>query len=37
LEVWLGGQNESRSVEFIWNICVSGVSVFSTKLQNGII
>jgi len=34
LEVWLGGRNESRNVEFIWNICVSGMS---TKLQNGII
>jgi len=37
LEVWLGGQNESRNVGFIWNICVSGVSVFITKLQNAII
>jgi len=36
--VWFGGQNESRNVEFIRNyICVSGVSVFSTKLQNAII
>lgn len=38
LEVWFGGQNELRNVELIWNnICVSGVSVFNTKLQNCII
>lgn len=38
LEMWFGGQNESRNVEFIWNnICVSGVSVLNTKLQNSVI
>jgi len=36
--MWFGGQNESRNVEFIWNnICVSGVSVLNTKLQNSVI
>lgn len=38
LEVWFGDQNELQNMEFIWdNVCVSGVLVFNTKLQNGII